>query len=82
LTSPVFTVPRRRCTAAPIGFIMALATRSLDTAASGGTLKKRTSTGVINAPPPIPVSPTTTPTPNAAVMRTGSRTMALGFGRR
>src|SRR5918992_4113945 len=45
----------------------ALATRSDDTAVSGGMLKKSTSTGVINAPPPMPVRPTTIPMPNAAI---------------
>lgn len=56
------TVPRRRWTRLPTGFITAAATRSLDTAASGLTPKKVTSIGVISAPPPIPVSPTTTAT--------------------
>src|SRR5690242_21342584 len=35
--------------------ITALATRSLETAASGGMPKKMTRTGVIRAPPPMPV---------------------------
>ena len=56
-TRPRWTVPRRRCTSEPTGFITALATRSEDTAVSGGTLKKSTSTGVISAPPPMPVRP-------------------------
>ena len=59
-------MPRRKCTNDPTGFITAADTRSLETAARGGTPKNRTSIGVINAPPPIPVSPTTTPTPHAA----------------
>ena len=36
-TSPRCTVPRRRWTNEPTGFITALATRSDDTAVSGGT---------------------------------------------
>src|SRR3954452_296776 len=75
LTSPRCTVPRRRCTKEPTGFITALATRSDETAASGGTPKKRTSTGVMSAPPPMPVKPTTMPTPNAASESNGSRWM-------
>ena len=65
-------MPRRRCTSDPTGFIMALATRSDDTAVSGATSKNRTSAGVISAPPPMPVSPTTMPIPNEAMASTGS----------
>jgi hypothetical protein len=50
----------------PTGFMTALATRSLDTAASGWTPKNSTSTGVMSAPPPMPVRPTTMPIPKAA----------------
>src|SRR3954463_4999741 len=46
--------------------MMALATRSDETAARGGTPKKRTRTGVMRAPPPMPVRPTTMPMPKAA----------------
>ena len=66
-------MPRRRWTREPTGFITALATRSDDTAVSGSTSKKSTSTGVINAPPPIPVRPTTMPIPKAAAVRGGSK---------
>jgi hypothetical protein len=47
------------------------ATRSLDTAASGWTLNNNTSSGVMSAPPPIPVRPTVNPTnsPAAATYR-------------
>jgi hypothetical protein len=38
------------------------ATRSLETAAGADTPKTRMRTGVIRAPPPIPVIPTTKPT--------------------
>jgi hypothetical protein len=58
----------------------ALATRSDDTAASGGTWKKSTSTGVISAPPPMPVRPTTMPMPNEARARNGSMLMTLPVG--
>ena len=54
------------------GFITALATRSLETAARGGTPKKSTRIGVISAPPPMPVRPTITPTPKPAAIMTPS----------
>jgi len=76
-------VPRRRWTNDPTGFITAAATSSLDTAASGETPKKRTRIGVIRAPPPMPVSPTTMPMPKEAATRSGSNvTMRAtpGFG--
>ena len=75
LTRPRWTVPRRRWTNEPTGFMTALATRSDDTAVSGGTLKNSTSTGVISAPPPIPVRPTTMPIPKEAKARKGSKLM-------
>ena len=50
-------MPRRACTQPPNGFITALAARSLETAATGGTPKTRTRMGVISAPPPMPVKP-------------------------
>ena len=62
LTSCRFTVPARRWTAAPTGFISRLTTMSLEIAVNGLTLNRNTSMGVISAPPPIPVSPTTVPT--------------------
>ena len=68
-TSGQFTVPRRACTKPPKGFITALAARSLETAATGGTPKTSTRMGVIRAPPPIPVRPTTMPTPSPASAR-------------
>src|SRR6266511_4309109 len=71
-TSDQATVPRRACTRPPKGFITALAARSLETAAIGGTPNRRTRIGVIRAPPPMPVSPTTTPTPRPARTITGS----------
>ena len=63
-----FTRPCRMWTSEPTGFITALATRSLETAASGGMPKKITSTGVIRAPPPMPVRPTMMPTPKPAAV--------------
>jgi len=65
-TSAQFTEPFRACTKPPNGFITALAARSLETAASGGTPKASTRIGVISAPPPMPVSPTIVPTPKPA----------------
>ena len=46
------------------GFMTSDATRSLDTAVSGSTPNTRTSSGVMSAPPPMPVRPTTKPTPS------------------
>ncbi len=66
LTSEVFTLPRRACTAPPTGFMIRAATRSLETAVSGWTRKMMTRIGVISAPPPIPVRPTTNPTMSPA----------------
>ena len=84
LTSDRFTVPRRRCTTAPMGFMNSETIRSLLTAAMGGTLKKRISTGVISAPPPMPVSPTTKPTmmpattsPTSSVKRPRSTVVSM-----
>ena len=57
-----FGVPRRQCTAAPTDLLTLAATRSLATAAVGLTPRK-ISAGVISAPPPMPVRPTTMPTP-------------------
>src|SRR5579862_1220431 len=50
------------CTAAPNGRMKTAATRSLEIAADGFTLNNRISIGVISAPPPAPVSPTSRPT--------------------
>jgi len=52
------------------------ATRSLETAASGWMLKTTTRIGVIRAPPPMPVSPTTKPTSNPASAKDRSRCMS------
>ena len=78
LTRPRLTVPRRRCTAPPTGFITIDATRSLDTAASGWMPNSRIIIGVIRAPPPMPVRPTTKPT-NSPAMATAHQ---LGSMRR
>ncbi len=61
-TSWRFTVRRRRCTIAPAGFMKRLATTSEETAVSGSTRKTKISMGVMRAPPPMPVRPTTKPT--------------------
>src|SRR5580765_8474182 len=52
--------------------MIALATRSDDTAVKGGALKKRTRTGVMRAPPPMPVRPTTMPIAKHTTVRRGS----------
>ena len=57
----------RRCTAPPTGFMIIEATRSLDTAASGWMPNSRIIIGVIRAPPPMPVRPTTKPTKRPAM---------------
>ena len=56
-----FTVPFWKCTAAPTGRMTTAATRSEEIAVDGFTEKSRISMGVISAPPPAPVSPTSTP---------------------
>src|SRR5487761_109206 len=61
-TRPICTVPRRKWTAPPNGFMIADATMSLETAALGVTPNSRMRIGVISAPPPAPVMPTSTPT--------------------
>src|SRR5215217_7045657 len=71
-TRAKLTVPRRRWTPPPTGFMITAATRSLDTAASGWTLNTSTSNGVMSAPPPIPVRPTVKPTNNPAAATYGS----------
>jgi hypothetical protein len=55
------TVPAFMCTPAPIGRITSAATRSLEIAVEGLTLKSRMSIGVMSAPPPAPVIPTSSP---------------------
>ena len=83
LTSWRLTVPARRCTREPTGFMTAAATRSLETAVSGGIPKNRTSTGVISAPPPMPVRPTTIPMPRQAAVRSQSiSTVGVPFAMR
>ncbi len=47
---------------------------SLDTAVSGSIPNSSTRIGVIRAPPPMPVSPTTKPTPAPLRMTKGSNT--------
>ena len=73
-----FTVFLDRCTAAPMGRITTAATRSLEIAEDGFTPKSRMSIGVIRAPPPAPVSPTSRPTTALPRTMKGSRCIA-GF---
>ena len=56
------TVPLRRWTAAPTGRMTTAATRSLEMAVDGLMLNNRMSIGVMRAPPPAPVMPTSRPT--------------------
>ncbi len=58
----------RRWIAAPNGFISEEATRSEAIARPGGTWNTPTSSGVSNAPPPMPVSPMTPPRTKPAAM--------------
>ena len=59
---PLLTVLRLQWIATPAGFMNSAAMRSEAIAADGVTPKSSTSIGVINAPPPIPVRPTSRPT--------------------
>src|ERR1700722_18600306 len=63
------------CTSDPTGRITTAATRSLDIAAAGLTLNSRISIGVISAPPPAPVSPTSSPTTALPSTTYGLRSM-------
>ena len=59
-------MPLRRCTTAPNGRISTAATRSLEIAVDGVTPNSRISIGVMSAPPPAPVRPTSKPDDRAA----------------
>ncbi len=72
------TVPLRRCTADPSGRISTAATRSLEMADEGVTLKSKMSIGVMSAPPPAPVSPTSKPTTALPRIMYRSRCMTTG----
>src|SRR5689334_10696066 len=56
--------PVRQCTAAPTDLLTEAATRSLATA-TAGLMPRKIRAGVMRAPPPMPVRPTTIPTPKA-----------------
>jgi hypothetical protein len=60
-----------------MGFMTKAARRSLDTAVKGVTPKTSTRIGVIKAPPPMPVSPTTKPTMEPAKTTQISMSLAL-----
>ena len=60
-TSLKLTVPARMWTAAPMGRITTAATKSLEIAVEGVIPNRRISIGVISAPPPAPVMPTSNP---------------------
>src|SRR4051812_30422525 len=57
-----FGLPCRQCTVAPTDLFTDAATRSFATA-TVGLMPRKISAGVIRAPPPIPVRPTTMPMP-------------------
>ena len=73
----MLTVPLRMCTAAPNGRISTAATRSLEIADDGVTPKSRISIGVISAPPPAPVRPTSRPTTALPRIMKGFRCMEV-----
>src|SRR5436190_10359678 len=77
LASGQCTVPRRKCTVAPTGFMMSDVRRSLDTAVPGLTPKNSTRIGVMSAPPPMPVRPTVKPTIRPAIAFQTSKSMWL-----
>ena len=66
--------PRAPCTQPPKPLVIAAKSRSVPIAVCGATPKRKTSSGVISAPPPTPVNPTSTPTRKPA--RGLSRSMA------
>ena len=57
-----FGLPTRQWTVAPTDLLTEAATRSFATA-TVGLMPRKISAGVISAPPPMPVRPTTMPTP-------------------
>ena len=63
-------------TAAPTGRMRTAATRSLEMAVDGLTPKRRISIGVMSAPPPAPVMPTSRPTTALPITMYGSMDMA------
>ena len=80
-TSGHRTVLRRICTPPPTGFMTMAAIRSEETAAVGLMPKKITRIGVMRAPPPMPVIPTTKPTIAPASTMAGSICTPHGSGR-
>src|SRR5439155_4502987 len=67
-------------TKAPIGRITTAATRSLEIAVDGVTPNSRISIGVISAPPPAPVIPTSSPMIAAPRTMYGSMCMRSAGG--
>lgn len=59
--------------------MIAAATRSLETAVSGGTPKSTVSIGVIRAPPPMPVRPTMTDTSSAPAAIVKSKCICMSY---
>src|SRR4030095_5735631 len=56
------TVPRRPCAQLPPILVSDAYNKSVPTAVAGATPNASTSSGVINEPPPTPVTPTMNPT--------------------
>src|SRR5438094_171702 len=54
--------PRALCAVTPAIFVSDAKIKSVPTAMSTGTLKRKTNAGVMSDPPPTPVSPTIKPT--------------------
>src|SRR3546814_9036258 len=61
------TVPRLPCTQPPKILVIAANQRSVPTAVCGEMPNSITMIGVISAPPPTPVRPTSVPTPKPAI---------------
>ena len=66
------TVPLRKCRKPPTVLVTAAYARSVPTATTGWMPATRMSSGVISEPPPMPVTPTSAPTPRPKRMIAGS----------
>src|SRR3954469_18503490 len=71
--SPISMVRWRRKRAPPTVFVTAPYAKSVPTAVTGLIPKTMISSGVIRDPPPMPVSPTSVPTPNPNTTISGSK---------
>ncbi len=66
------TVPWRKCRQPPTVFVTAPYARSVPTAVTGFTPTTMIRRGVISEPPPMPVRPTSAPTPRPKMTIIGS----------